>query len=51
MSAAELLAIADQPAPPVIPGQTVFGEPRPVVPAGDPEPLFHLPQPAAGRTT
>jgi hypothetical protein len=37
---ADLWALADRPAPPIIPGQTAVDDPRPVVPAGEPEPLF-----------
>lgn len=53
MTAADLWALADRPPPPLVPGQLAVDDPRPVVPAGEPEPLFHLPQPApaAGRTT
>jgi hypothetical protein len=50
---ADLWALADRPAPPVIPGQTAVDDPRPIEVAGDPEPLFPLPlpAPAAGSTT
>jgi hypothetical protein len=41
---ADLWALAGRPAPPVIPGQTAVDDPRSVVPAGEPEPLFHLPE-------
>jgi len=35
-------ALLDEPAPDPLPGQTTVDDPQPVVPAGDPEPLFHL---------
>lgn len=44
MTPAELLTLADRPPPPVIPGQVAVDDPRPVVPAGPPEPLFDLDQ-------
>jgi hypothetical protein len=39
---AELLTLADRPAPPVIPGQLAVDDPRPVEVAEPPEPLFDL---------
>lgn len=39
---ADLIALAERPAPPVIPGQLAVDDPQPVVPAGPPEPLFDL---------
>lgn len=42
MTPTELLALADRPPPPVLPGQLAVDDPRPVVPAGPPQPLFDL---------
>jgi hypothetical protein len=35
-------ALLDRPPPAVPPGQLAVDDPRPVIPAGDPEPLFDL---------
>jgi hypothetical protein len=39
---ADLWALAERPAPSVIPGQLAVDDPRPIEVAGEPEPLFDL---------